>query len=57
MTCPPHFFLLPTPKKNQTPIGVCKVCGYRKLHSNFIEVTFWKNKQGVRPKQGKKSGR
>lgn len=48
--CPPHFFMLPSPSKGREPIGVCKFCGQRKAHVNFIEVTFWKNKTGQRPK-------
>jgi len=53
--CPPHFFILPPPSKEETPIGVCKFCGQRKAHVNYIEISYWRNQKGERPKPGKKA--
>jgi hypothetical protein len=49
-SCPPHFFILPPPSKEETPIGVCKFCGQRKAHVNYLEISYWRNQKGERPK-------
>jgi len=49
-SCSPHFFILPPPSKDQEPIGTCKFCGQQKPHVNFIEVSYWRNSKGERPK-------
>ena len=50
MSCPPHFFNVPTPSKDVLPVARCRKCGHKRDMQNYIEVSFWRNSTGKRPK-------
>ena len=51
MTCPPHFFNVPTPSKDVLPVARCRKCGHKREVLNSLPgMSYWRNAKGVRPK-------
>ncbi len=51
MSCPPHFFNVPTPNKDVLPVARCRKCGHKREVLNSLPgVSYWRNAKGVRPK-------
>ena len=51
MTCPPHFFNVPTPNKDVLPVARCRKCGHKREVLNSLPgVSYWRNAKGERPK-------
>ena len=51
MSCPPHFFNVPTPSKDVLPVARCRKCGHKREVLNSLPgVSYWRNKKGERPK-------
>jgi len=55
MSCPPHFFNIPTPSKDVLPVARCRKCGHkREMLNSLPAVSYWRNVKGERPKPKKK---
>jgi hypothetical protein len=51
MSCPPHFFNVPTPSKDVLPVARCRKCGHKREVLNSLPgMSYWRNAKGVRPK-------
>ena len=46
-----HHFIVPSPEKEREPIGVCKKCGAERLMANSVEISYWRNVKGERPRR------